>query len=247
MKPGGEPTRSRRGLILILFLVAALAATAGVVIVNVAPKTSPPLLATQRPMDLARAAYLDHDGLKAEKILRDILRDRSDDRDARLLLGQALADRGRLKEARESFETVLQANGKDVDALRGLGQVLRAMGAHGSAVKQLQMAVDLGKSDPTLWKEFGLAQRDAGDTYGAFSSIQKSLALDPEQADLSILLGDLVKSPVLPGLPGQSQGPGTAFNPTTPAVPDAGLRVPNRPRTPGTDSLFPSSDRGNPR
>lgn len=244
MKPGGEPARNRRGLAFILLLAAALAATAGVLIARFVPEPSPPPSIARRPLDLARAAYLAHDGATAEGILRDILRDRPDDRDARLLLGRVLTDRGRLAAARESFETVLKAHGKDVDALRGLGQVLRASGEGGPAVRMLQTAVDLRKDDPSLWKELGLAQRDAGDSFGAFSSIQKSLTLDPEQADLSTLLGELAQSPVAPALPGQTHRSG--FEPATPSIPDPNRGL-NRPRAPGVDPLIPSSGRGTPR
>jgi predicted Zn-dependent protease len=234
-----------KGLALLFLLGGAVVASVATFALSFADRTPAPPPAVQLGrLDQARAAYLDRDFASAEKILRDLLRDHSGDRKARLLLGRLLADRGRLAEAKDSFEALVKVDPKDVEALRGLGQALRSLGQAGAAARTLQSAVDLRKDDPSLWRELGLAQRDAGDTFGAFSSVQKSLALDPEQADLQLLLGELARPTVEPALPGQK--PRTGFDPASLSIPDPN-RGPNRPRAPGVDPLMPPSGRGAPR
>ena len=223
----------KRGLALILLLAAAIVAALAVFVSGAAPAGPAGVLSPSR-LDVARADILRHRATEAEKTLRDILRDRPDDRVTRLLLGWVLTDRGRLAEAKESYEGLLKVDAKDVDALRGLARVLLGMRQAPAAVARLRAAVDLRKEDPSLWKEFGLAQRDAGDSMAAFASIQKSLALDPDQADLAALLTDLLQAPAIPGMPGQPH-----VDPTNPLSPTGGLKGPNRPRPPGTNPLAP--------
>lgn len=227
----------RRGLAVLALLAAALVAAVAGVVAAVAPAAAPPV-ASSSAIDRARAAYLEGDLAGAERLLRDL----RDDRAARRLLGRVLCDRGRLVQAKEVFEGLLKSDAKDVDALRGLARAVRAMGQPTAAVPWLETAADLRKDDPAVWKELGLAQRDAGDSISAFTSVQKSLALDPDQADLSALLPDLLKAPPtaqIPGLPGQP----SPFDAAAPARPDDPFRNANRPRPPGVDPLMPSGRR----
>lgn len=244
MKRGGMKTGGRRGIALFALLGTALATTAGVLAMGSSEKASAPLISLrQGRLDLARAAFLGHDAAKAERLLRDILQDRPEDREARLLLGRVLSDRGRHLEARELYEALLKANAKDVDALRGLGQVLRGLGQHEAAVRRLQAAVDLRKDDPSLWKELGLAQREGGDALGALFSIQKSLSLDRDQADLSALLSELAMGkPADAGLaPGRAR-PGS-FDPLNPRPVDPASFMPVQ-RVPDPSRHFPTPNRG---
>lgn len=223
----------KRGLALVVLLAASLVAAVGAVVWSLGPTSNPRVAASPADrLDPARAAYLRHWLSEAEMTLRDVLRDRPDDRDARLLLGRVLVDRGRLLEARATFESVLKEDAKDVDALRGLARALVGLKQAPTAVAQLRTAVGFRGEDPGLWKELGLAQRDAGDAMGAFASLQKSLELDPEQADLSALLPDLLQAPSVPGLPGQPR-----LAPADPLSPTGGLRGHNRPRPPTVDPL----------
>jgi predicted Zn-dependent protease len=236
------PNPRRRGLVVLALLGAALVAALAGLAAVVAPGPTPPAASTSGPLERARAAYLERDLPGAERLLRDVLRNAPDDRAARRLLGRVLCDRGRLAEAKETYEALLKADAKDVDALRGLARALSAMGQPGPAVQWLQTAADLRKDDPSVWKELGLAQRDAGDSVGAFASIQKSLALDPEQADLSALLPQLLQAPPsaqAPGIPGRVN----PFEAPAPARPDDPFRNANRPRPPGVDPLIPSGNR----
>jgi hypothetical protein len=116
------------------------------------------------------------------------------------------------------------------------------MGQPGPAVQWLQTAADLKRDDPAVWKELGLTQRDAGDAFGAFSSIQKSLALDPGQADLSALLPELLQAPPTAQMPGTPGRP-SPFDVAAPARPDDPFRNANRPRPPGVDPLMPAGNR----
>jgi tetratricopeptide (TPR) repeat protein len=185
---------------------------------------------------------LSRDLAAAERTLRGLLKDRPDDRAARLLLARVLGERGRLKEAKELFEAALQADSKDQEAIRGLARVLVASGDAAGAARWLRKATDLRPDDALVWKELGLAQKEAGDSIGAFASIQRSLTIDPDQADLSALVGDLVKAPSTLTIPGMNPRTG-AFdqNPTRSAEPS--LPGMNRPRQPGVDPLTPSVNR----
>ena len=229
-------TRRRGLVVLTLLCVAVLAAVAGIVAALTPASTLP--LAPAGSLDRARVAYLDGDLAAAERLLRELREDRA----ARRLLGRVLCDRGRLVQAKETYEALLKVDPQDIDALRGIARAVGAMGQPAPAVHWLQTAADLRKEDPAIWKELGLAQRDAGDSISAFTSIQKSLALDPEQADLSALLPDLLKAPPtpqIPGLPGQP----ARFDGVGPAGTDDPFRNANRPRPPGVDPLMPSGRR----
>jgi len=236
---------ANRGLVLAGLLAAsAIASAVGGWLVLRTP-AAPSVRGTAR-IERARAAYLERDLVGAEAMLRELLRENSEDRPAGRLLGRVLAERGRLAASKEIFEGLLKGDAKDVDALRGLAQVFRAMGQPRSAVPWLDQAIGLRKEDAGLWKELGSAQREAGDTMGAFTSVQKSLSLDPQQEDLSMELAELLRSAPAGGAPGQ---PGSSLlsDPMNPNTPEAVLRNPNRPRSPGVDPFMPSGTRAGPR
>lgn len=178
-----------RASFALLFAFACVVA-----VIVIALRSSDPLLD-------AKAALADRDHARAERLLREISTP-----DARLLLGRALLERGRLDAAQEIFAARLKEAPGDVDALRGLGAVYAGRRQHELAVLHYQRAADARPDDALLWRELALAQRAAGDALGALSSIQRSLAIDKEQSDLTSLMTELAlsntpKGPEL-GLPG---------------------------------------------
>lgn len=236
----------RQGLLAVGVLAAALLASAGGVLALAHQGPSQPPAASPARIDRAREAYLQHDLSGTERLLRDILQDSPEDRAARRLLGRVLCERGRLGEARLCYESLLKADPKDFEALRGQARVLRASGQPGAAVRPLQAATEIRKDDPVAWKELGAAQREAGDTMSAFTSVQKALSLDPGQEDLSLELGELLRSQPAVGAPSPT-GSIPQFGTLTPHAPEDVFRNANRPRSPGVDPLAPAGFPTSPR
>ena len=179
-------------------------------------------------LDRAKIAFADGDYIRAERLAREA------GEGGRLLAGRALLERGRLLAARDLFSQVLKESPEIADALRGMGAVLQGLGQHEAAIAYLQKAARVRNSADD-WKALGLAQRDRGENLGALTSLQQSLKLDPEQADVTALLSDLVT-----GKNAMAGGPTKGFgvDPMNPRPIDPDALVP-RPRAPDPSQFFP--------
>ena len=69
---------------------------------------------------------------------------------ARITLGRALIELGRLDEAREELETVLKSEPRNLAAIRALAEVHRRRGAWSDALEQYRAALELASNDPDL-------------------------------------------------------------------------------------------------
>lgn len=181
----------------------------------------------------AKIAYAERDFARAEELLKD-----SAERDEKLFLGRVLLARGRLAEARAIFAAAFKEDAKNPEAARGLAASYLALGQADLAVIYAERAANLLKDDPTAWRELGLAQEKKGDVMGALTSFQRSLELDRDQADLNLLVQELLagKSPF-----GETAGPGRRgpHDPSAIRAPDPKSLI---PRAPDPTRLLPQPD-----
>lgn len=227
-------SRPRGGLLWGLLLVSALLAACALALGGRSAPGLPPVGATD-PWTDARTAYADRDLARAEALLRDLLRHQPDRRDAKLLLGRTLVERGRTADARQIFSALAAAQA-DPDALRGLGAVSEGERQFEAAASFYRRAAELKKDDPSIWRDLARVQAARGDALAALASVQESLRLDPGQTDLLSLQSELAA-----GVRTPPQGPGAPRLPPVPgrpsdAAPLAGPRVPDPARA------FPKPD-----
>lgn len=185
------------------------------------------------PLRDAKVAFAERDFTRAESLTHESLRSSPDSREAKVLLGRILLERGRVAEARDLFAGLLKAQAEDVDALCGMGDALRKMGQGDLAITHFQRAARLRGNDPYIWKQLGMAQREKGDAMGALASFQKSLSLDGKQEDLLNLVSELAAAKQdIPGLsPGMPKSHGLDPKTLMPTVP--------RPHVPDPNDHFP--------
>lgn len=87
-------------------------------------------------------------------------------------------------EAALVYEEVLSASPDQPDALHMLGLIESHRGHHEIAVGMLQRASELLADSPTVWGNLGVVLRRADRTAEALVAYEKSLSLDPSQADV---------------------------------------------------------------
>ena len=232
---GVASRRLRGGGAWALLLVSVILAAGAVWSVSRRADEKLPTVRSADAWDAARIAFADRDLRGAEARLRELLAAQPDRREARLLLGRVLCERGRIPEAREIF-TALSASQPDPESLRGLGAVSEKDRRYDLAASYYHRAIDLRKEDPSLWRDLGRAQAAGGNAVGALSSVQESLRLDPAQADLVVLRGELAASLQAPPprAPGSTEV-GKAGRP-------AELPTPLQPRVPDPSRMFPKPD-----
>lgn len=233
MKAARKGEQSKRRRMAFGFLAVSLLAAGGG-LVALATSSADGSTGDMRSVDRitqAKVALADREFAEAEKLAREA------GEPGRLVLGRALLERGRLLEARDVFSSLLKLRAEDPDALRGMGAVLEGLGQHEAALGYLQKAARLRNSADD-WKALGLLQRERGDSLGALTSLQRSLKLDPQQADLSSMLTDLVTGK--DGLAGKTPAASRGFgvDPMNPRPIDPDALVP-RPRPPDPSQFFP--------
>lgn len=216
--------RLDRGSLALLSLGLAIVAAGGATLAVTGGPT--PRSAPSPGLAEAKALFANRKYLEAGRLLRAI-----PDPEARLLLGRTLVERGRLAEAREIFSDALKSDPLNVEALRGLAAAIRGLGQKDMAALLYRRAADADPKNPLAWKELGLCQRENGDAMGALASLQQSLALDRDQADLIALLSELATAPsAAPRFP--------AVDPMTPRPIDPAALSP-RPGAPDPTRHFP--------
>jgi arylsulfatase A-like enzyme/Flp pilus assembly protein TadD len=109
------------------------------------------------------------------------------------LLGIALAESGRLPEARASFLRALELEAESVDVLFHLGTLSLREKNPAAARDWFEKALRLNPRAPGTLTSLGLAQVQLGDDAGALDSWSKAVSLDPRQYDalfnLAVLSG----------------------------------------------------------
>jgi Flp pilus assembly protein TadD len=176
--------------ILILSLPMLLAVIALAALVDGSRAAAQPLSGLD-PLPAAKLACFDRQWDQAERFARLAVGSTRRPAEARRVLGRILLARGRSAEARVEFEAAVEADPRDIEALRGLAAAHKPVGRPEFALLHLHKAIEAKKEDAELWKELGLLQRETGDVMGALASLQQSLALDPGQTDVSVLVTEL--------------------------------------------------------
>ncbi|MCC6738217.1 MAG: tetratricopeptide repeat protein [Planctomycetia bacterium] len=142
-------------------------------------------------LDQARIAQANGRLEDAERGARRLLGAASTRADARVLLGQILLERSKAAEAKDEFEVVVKADASNFEAALGLARALERLGQGAPALFQYARAAHLRESDSRPWRELGLAAERIGDDPQAIDALRRSLALAPDQPDLSNLLARL--------------------------------------------------------
>ncbi len=211
---------SRRGIRVLGAFALSLALVGGGILVLASSGRESLPIPPRGDSDLlkeAKVAFVDGDFARAEKNLRTL-----SGNDARILLGRVLLERGRCDEASRIFGALLKEDPRSFEATCGLATASGRLGQGDLAVASWRRATELRSTDARVWRELALGQREKGDSLGALSSAQRSLALDPDEGDLSGLLTELALGGANP-----SRAPGGAGRGTWPFVP--GLPGPSDP------------------
>lgn len=239
-----RPGRGRRalaflGLSGLLAGGALLAVTEGT---SAAPQRGAvPAIASG--LGAAKIALADRDHALCERLLRELLASQPDSSEAKILLGRVLLLRGRLKESADLFAAILKGDPRNLEATRGQGAAYLGMGQLDLGILFLRKATEIDPKNPEVWKDLGLAEREKGDALAALSSLQQSLSLDRDQADLTQLLSELATgrpspAPSLAGVPRMSPHDPYSLRPIDPAN-----LVPT-PRVPDPTQHFPKPGGG---
>ncbi len=212
--------RSRRGAWALGGFVLSLglaAGAAGLAMTRRSAESATPAADLDR-LSLAKIAFTEGDWARCEANLREALAARPDDRDARLLLGAVLCERGRLIESKDMFSAALKNDLKSYEAARGLAKVHAALGQTGLAVLYYEKAAALRRDAQSL-RELGISQYRKGDARGALSSLQQARAMDPAREDLDALFQEILAAQAAPGSPLGGPHRGASFSPP-PQPPD---------------------------
>lgn len=145
------------------------------------------------PDTIAQARVAQSAGLldEAERLARQALGAASWRSDARVLLGQILLAASKPRDAKDEFEAVLKQEASNFEAALGLAQALDRLGQGVPALLQYGRAAHLREADARPWRELGLAAERIGQDDQAIDALRRSLALAPDQPDLSNLLARL--------------------------------------------------------
>ncbi len=238
--------RGRAALALGLLLVSILGAGGAILALGASDPARVPEVRELDRLILAKAAFADRDCAGAETLVREIVKAHPDHPGARVFLARVLVERGRLVEARDLLAGLLKDDPRDYEAARVMAGALRGLGQRDLAAAYLQKAaqLDRGKTDPGLFKEIGLLERERENPLGALSAFQESLRLDPQQADLGAMLSELVTGKnALPGGRAASPLPG-GLDPMNPRPFDPAGAAPG-PRVPDPAQFLPKAARRN--
>ena len=139
----------------------------------------------------AQIAFAEARLADSESALRKLLHRSPGNPASRVLLGRVLLDQQRVGEARSEFETCLKSDPSSFEAVRGLAEALERQGLSAAALLQYERAAHMREEDARPWRDLALAAERAGDDSRAADAIRRSLALNPDQPDLSNLLARL--------------------------------------------------------
>jgi Tfp pilus assembly protein PilF len=140
------------------------------------------------PLTQTKVALSERNFAEAERGARAALVATPARADLHVLLGRALLEQGKAREARGEFETALRSDPALFEAVRGLAESLERLGQPAAALLEYERATRLRAADFRPWREYGLAAERAGDDPRATDALRRSLALEPDQPDLTLLL-----------------------------------------------------------
>ncbi|MEE8523033.1 MAG: tetratricopeptide repeat protein, partial [Thermoanaerobaculia bacterium] len=114
---------------------------------------------------------------EAASLLREAARLAPDFPPAFFRIGQLLARRGKLVEAREAYEKTIQLDPSLAIAHRSLGQLLVALDDSEAAIRHLERATELAQEDRAVFAAFAQAYARMGDPQRAAEAAEKSQRL----------------------------------------------------------------------
>jgi len=117
---------------------------------------------------------------KAVGELNQALRTNPESAEATRVLGDALAQANRTKEAARWLRRALMMRPDDILVARGLGGLLVQMGQSAEAVALLKPVVEARPSDNTAWNSLGAALGEMGRLEEAIVCFKRVIAIDPE-------------------------------------------------------------------
>jgi arylsulfatase A-like enzyme/Tfp pilus assembly protein PilF len=118
-------------------------------------------------------------------IAREIVRAEPHLVDAHLLLGDALANTGRLRQAVESFETVLELKPDENLSMNMVLELFRRIGAYDETVAAGLRFLETFPEDPLLLEQVGYAYASLGEPYRALEYLSTSIAIEPNATRLT--------------------------------------------------------------
>lgn len=141
------------------------------------------------PMRVRLALILSGSGRSVEALgILEPLRGSSDP-ETQNAVGIALADAGRLPEAREVFEKILDADPGDAVTHQNLGIALLKGGDAPGALQRFERALAITEKLPRAWNARGVAEARLGDEAGAITSWRRAAEIDPKQFDALFNIG----------------------------------------------------------
>ncbi len=132
----------------------------------------------KRKFEEARIFYLRGEYKESEKILRDILKEREEDR-ALLLLGLSLLGDKRFSEAQVYLERYLQKHPEVPEALSGLAHILYEKGEKERAIELLEKAREKAPDSEDILYLYGLILVKSGETEKARKIFDEILKINP--------------------------------------------------------------------
>lgn len=95
------------------------------------------------------------------------------------VLGDALLNAGKPRDAGAAYQQALQFNPGSLTALRSLASALSANGQPAQASEVLQRALRIAPADPITWHRSGMLDLASGRTSPAIEKMRKAIELDP--------------------------------------------------------------------
>jgi tetratricopeptide (TPR) repeat protein len=135
------------------------------------------------------AALESGDDDEALRLLQALTWDHPELAEAHCTLGELLAKRGEIDEARDSFTLALHFAPNSARAHYALGRLELSQHHAPAAVREITQALEHGGPDAAMYNTLGAAHSEAGDHVQALACFRKALDLAPEFADAHSNLG----------------------------------------------------------
>ena len=119
-------------------------------------------------------------------------------------MGKLCMQMGRWEQAAARFNRLLESVPRDHEANWLMVRCLKNMGRVDDAVGRLEMLAEIAPNDDKVWREMGMIYlNEKGDMDTAREMFARSLSLNPDQPELTFLIGQLQypqqSRPQLPG------------------------------------------------
>lgn len=130
-----------------------------------------------RTIEVAARFYNAGNYAAAERLCRDVLKEKGDEKGALQLLGEIAYQYGRYGPARELLEKAISVGGADARIYNSLGVVLEAGGQGDAAMEAYRHAVALNANYAEAYHNLAVVQRSKGDYEGAIANCREALRI----------------------------------------------------------------------